>query len=225
MKRLLLIVTTAMLLLSSCSQADVAYQVGGIGGRFCVPAAYVIQRIPWIPASIPEGNGFAFAGCWRGGPSHPLGCGFPEAVQGGVVEPISTFRKEQWTDLDNKSPYKTVATDKGSLLESNNKGTLVVVSNNRDWLWYVWHKAIPLSGNRKPFLEGEDNLLAICQTNHVRLPGKAKRDAIFCERYIKGATTCCSTHLNPASACLTILKRWTRRYLRKLIGGAVKNKL
>jgi len=186
-RRLGIIAGAGMLLLAGCSRAYEVYQVGGVGGKFCVPKAHVVPRIPWIPASVPEGKDFAFSGCWRNDQAHQSDCPLPSSVQGGVVGPLFNFRKEVWKDLHADSYYKTVVTQPGSSLKVEDEGSVVTVSNKHDWRWYVWHKAAPLANGGEPGLESDDVLLATCQMNKVLLPGKnQKRNAIFCRRQVAG---------------------------------------
>lgn len=186
-RKLWLIGSSTLLLLVGCSREYESYQIAGVSGKFCVPKAYIVPRISWVPVEVPEGNDFAFGGCWRSDSKYLSECPFPSSVKGGVVSPLTSFRMVRWKELDADSYYKTIVTQAGSLLEIRDGGETIVVSNNRDWLWYVWHKAVPLINGSMPIIEGSDELLATCQVNIVKLTRKNKnREGIFCRRQVSG---------------------------------------
>lgn len=179
----------ATFVLIGCGQEYRLHEVDGVDVKFCVPDVYVVPNIPWMPpdpVGVPKG--FAFGGCWRGDFVAPPECVLPNVVQGGVVEPLSSYASERWQDLDSDSPYKSIATTGDSLIEGQDSGTIVIVSNARvDWRWYVWRKAKPLAVGEMPHLEADDELIATCQITEVALPSKGEtRKTNFCDRYVRG---------------------------------------
>ena len=175
----------AALLLSSCGASYKVYRVTGVNDKFCLPNANAIERIPWIPSSVPEEKDFAFGGCWQADLNGQDGCPFPKMVRGGVVSPAKSFRGQLWQDVDNDSMTKRVILGEGSLLEVVEGGRAIIASNKSNyWGWFVWRKAVP--GNVTQ-LNNNDELLATCQQKDVALPGTTRtRPAVLCERRVLG---------------------------------------
>lgn len=185
-----LITATTLITLASCGKAYELYEVDGVSEKFCVPKQYVVPNIPWVPPDSPETpKGFAFKSCWRGDLVASKECVFPKTVQGGFIAPTQSFTGWGWRRGDfSGSHIYDIALKKDSLLEIEDEGATVVVSNSkRDWNWYVWRKAKPLVEDGKPYLADDDELVATCQTNDVALPGKHEtRKMIACDRYVRG---------------------------------------
>lgn len=179
-----------MMMLAGCSQGYEVNEVDG-NGKFCVPDAYTVPLIPWVPPDRPgTPKTFAFQGCWSADPAPQVACPFPLMLRGGVVAPKSSFRRGRWQDIAADSFYKKVALEKDSLIEVTDAGSTLIVSNPRLWQdWYVWHKAKPLTDESKPQLDGDDELIAVCHTvKDVMLPGKREtRDMISCDRNVLGS--------------------------------------
>lgn len=178
------------LALASCSYGYEIYEVDGVSGKFCVPDANVVPRIPWVPPDRPDTpKGFAFQGCWRADPAAQTVCALPSMLRGGVVSPKSSFRSERWQDIADDSFYKKITLEQDSSLEITDAGTTLIVSNPRLWQdWYIWRKSQPLAEGSKPHLNDDDELVGICQTvKNVTLPGKREtRDMISCRRDVLG---------------------------------------
>lgn len=175
-------------MLSACNKSYEVYGVDGISDKFCVPERHIVGRIPWIPSSTPEGDGFAFAGCWRGDLKDESDCPLPMVVVVGVVSSAANFRSQRWQDIGEDSLVKRTIHGAGASLEVADEGRTIVASNARAyWGWFVWRKAEPLANGEEAKLEAGDELLATCQKKDVALPGtSATRPAIWCERHVLG---------------------------------------
>lgn len=173
------------LFLSACGTSYEVHQVAGVGEKFCLPKANAIERVPWIPTSVPEGEDFAFGGCWQADLKDQDGCPLPKMVRGGVVSPAKSFRSQLWQDVGDDSMTKRVIQGDGSLLESVEDGRAVVASNKKNyWGWFVWRKVVP---SNEAHLDAKDELLAACQQKNVALPGTTRtRPAVLCERRVLG---------------------------------------
>lgn len=173
------------ILLSSCSKTYDIHEIGGVSDKFCVPKNHTVNRIPWIPANIPEGDGFAFSGCWRADLKSQKGCSLPKLVVGGVTGPAASFRSQRWQDIEGNSLIKRTIQDSSASLDAVDGGHVVIASNPKVyWGWFVWRKA---NSNENYRLEDGDELIATCQKVNVISPGTAgTRQATICRRSVLG---------------------------------------
>jgi hypothetical protein len=186
MTRTTLILAGAIgMLLSACNKSGRIYEIGGVSDKFCVPKDHTINRIPWIPAGTPKGNGFAFSGCWRADLKSPKGCSFPIQVIGGVTSAVTTFRSQRRQDFGDNSLIRRTIQDSNASIDVVDEGHTIIVSNAKAyWGWFVWHKAKP---NENARLKVGDELVATCQEANVVSPGTTNhRSAMICRRNVLG---------------------------------------
>jgi hypothetical protein len=178
-----------LVFLSGCGHGEEVAVVDGVADKFCIPAAYRVPDIPWVPADPPgTPRGFAFDTCWSTDPDVMYVCGFSPFIRGGVVEPRSSFRGWHWRDFAEEAHIRRLISSDGVLLESDYDGRLLVGSNlDLDRSWYVWRKAKPLLQGEKPFLVDDDELQAVCRTIGVAIHRQVgKRSMISCDRLVLG---------------------------------------
>lgn len=184
-KRSLALVLTlcSFMLQTSCTQ-DGSEVIGGVDGKFCVPAAYRVPAYWWIDGDSKEAErGFAFVGCRRASLHPGERCDIPSPVVSSSAEPRTLNDHIRWRTLKESADLGKLS--ESELVHTQWEGTSIVVASasiagTDGWYLFSRSDSTPAATSR---LVDEDQLVLGCETDRSHNKQKYR-----CRRYFRGSS-------------------------------------